>query len=106
MTISEKIKQAYPAAPNMAAGIATAATLVFDDSVDENSKLSLRRALSFKGVFLRNDFSTWLNIGIKKDGAAFQMFRICGAQSDDWQPLATFFGEDAIEGISVIIYIA
>lgn len=104
MTISEKIKQAYPAAPNMAAGIATAATLVFDDSVDENSKLSLRRALSFKGVFLRNDFSTWLNIGIKKDGAAFQMFRICGAQSDDWQPLATFFGEDAIEGISVIIY--
>lgn len=104
MTISEKIKQAYPAAPNMAAGIATAATLVFDDSVDKESRLSLGQALSFKAVSLREDFSTWLNIGIKKDGAAFQMFRICGAQNDVWQPLADFFGEDAIEGISVIIY--
>lgn len=104
MTISEKIKQAYPAKPNMASDRATAATLDFDKSVDDNSESLLRNALISKGVPLRDGFTTWLNIGIKKDGAAFQMFRICGAQNDDWQPLAAFFGEDAIEGISVIIY--
>lgn len=100
MSLISTIKRAYPAAPNMAAGGDTAATLVFDDSVDKESRLSIKNTLESMGIYLPEDRSADLKVGIKKLNADLLLFRIV---RDEWQPIAAFCDE-AIEGISVIIY--
>ena len=100
MSLISTIKKANPATPNMAAGIAAAATLVFDVSVDEESRHSIENKLESMGIYLPKDCSADLKVGIKKLNADLLLFRIV---RDEWQPIAAFCDE-AIEGISVIIY--